>query len=63
MKDVEMHKILGLISRDLERIREQVKNKSLSDEIYELRRKVLKQMIKIEKGIWEERRKKEGKIL
>ena len=61
MKDIEMHKFLGKVSRELERIREQIKDNSISEEIYNLKREVLKQMIKIEKEVWKEERKRYAK--
>ena len=63
MKDIEMHKFLGVISRDLAWLQDMVKGEDLQKEIYEVRRKILKQMIKIEKQIWKEERKKHAKII
>ena len=56
MKDIEMHKFLGTISRDLAWIHDKIKEKDIQEEIYEVRRKILKKMIRIEHEIWKEER-------
>ena len=58
MKMIDLHKRLSKVSCNLGRIMEMVKDENIREELYEVKREVMKLMIRIEYEIWKEERKK-----
>ena len=55
---IDMHKRLSRISCNLGRIMEMIKDEDIRRELNEVKREIMKTMIRIEHEIWKEERKK-----